>query len=104
MITVTIAGESKGMNDVSEAWINQSINRRRRDGGNVCVQVRIATSGVDVGLSTPTCGGGFGGGRLPNAREQEIIALWNKHGLNRDDFTGGNLIAFLKQVSRAAAA
>ena len=104
MITVIIAGESKDMSDVSESWINQSISRRRKDGNNVCVQVRISTSGVDVGLSTTACGGGFGGGRLPNAREQEIIALWNKHGLNRDDFTGGNLIAFLRAVSRAAAA
>ncbi len=45
----------------------------------------------------------------PHRREQtpnesEVFALWAQRGLNEADFTAGNLIAFLKQFRRLAAA
>jgi hypothetical protein len=103
MITVAIAGETRDISDASESWINQQINRRRKDGFSVCVVITINTSGVNVTLSTPGCSVGFGGGRAPNANEREVFELWDKRGLNRPDFTAGNLIAFLKQIWKAAA-
>ena len=33
-------------------------------------------------------------------QENDILELWNKYRLNTNDFPGGNLIAFLKQVRR----
>ncbi len=39
MITVTIAGDARDISQASESWITQQINRRRRDGLSVCVQM-----------------------------------------------------------------
>jgi hypothetical protein len=49
-------------------------------------------------LTTPNCASSGGGGRTPNAQEKRIFDLWDKRSLNKPDFTGGNLIAFLKQL------
>ena len=97
MFTVTINGETRDATDVPESWINQQINQRRRDGISPCVRVRIKTSDVDVGLTTPQCRGAAGGRRL-TSREAQIIDLWRKRGLTNDEFTGGNVVAFLRQV------
>jgi hypothetical protein len=51
-------------------------------------------------LTTPGCDGLGGGPRPPNAQEKEIFALWDRHELNRDDFSGGNVVEFLKQMIR----
>jgi hypothetical protein len=52
---------------------------------------------LDLAFATAACGGG-GGGRAPNPRERELFELWAKHQLNQPDFSGGQLVAFLKQV------
>ena len=95
MISIRIGAEEKELSSANESWINQTIN-----GANapVCVQVAITQPGVGMILSTPTCAVGGGGGRPPNDLERFIFELWAKRGLNRPDFDGGNLIAFLKQV------
>jgi hypothetical protein len=103
MISIRIAGVEKKLEEASESWINQEINRRRADGQAVCVQVTIHTSDLNMVLSTPTCGGGFGGARPPTRREQEVFDLWDKRGLNRQDFASGGVVAFIKQVARLAA-
>lgn len=100
MISVRIGDETRDLSDASESWINQQINRRRADGQNICVAVTINTSGLNLHLATPGCGSGAGGSRPPNANEAEVIDLWNKRGLNDSGFTGGALIAFLKQLER----
>ena len=100
MVTVRIGDETRNLPDVSENWINEQINRRRHASQAICVEVRIKTGGLDLALSTPGCGGGGGGGRLPNSNESEVIELWAKRGLRDSDFTGGNLIAFLKQLQQ----
>jgi hypothetical protein len=88
------------MGEASESWINEHINQRKGDGQAICIQVFLDEDGVNMILSTPACGSGGGGGRRPTAREQEIFDLWNKHHLNETQFTGGNVIAFLKQLRR----
>jgi hypothetical protein len=99
MITVRIGSDEKDMSSaIDEHWINQELNRRRRDGETVCVRVTIRDADLQMVLSTPSCGVGAGGGRAPTAAEQEIFDSWAHRGLNQPDFTGGNLIAFLKQL------
>ena len=99
MVTVKIGSIEKDLEDVEENWINQQVNGLRRDGKSVCVRVRIKTGSLNVVLTTPECSVG-GGTRPPNPQEKEIFELWNKRGLNESDFTGGNLVAFIKQLCK----
>ncbi len=97
MIRVRIGTADYDLNEVTESWINEQVNRRRADNVPVCIQVIIRTSSLNVMLSTPGCGGG-GGNRPPNAQENAILQLWDQMHLNNEDFAGGNMIAFLKRV------
>ena len=100
-ITIRIGGETRTLADATESWVTQQINRRRQDGQSVCVEVLIRGSGVDLRLATLGCGAsGGGGGRPPNSNEQDIFTLWNDRGMNSSNFTGGNLVAFLKQLRK----
>jgi hypothetical protein len=98
-IQIGSTGE-RGYNEVSESWINEQINRRRADNQPACVRVTLAGDGVDMILSSAGCPSSSGGaGRMPNEREKWLFDLWEKRGLKNQLFTGGNLIAFLKQIS-----
>lgn len=97
MIKIRIADVEKELASADEQWINQQINRRRADGQTVCVRVTIHEGGLDMVLATPTCGAG-GGGRPPRPDENRVFDLWKKLGLNDESFTGGNVVAFLKQL------
>lgn len=98
MITVRIGNTEKELREVRESWINEQLNRRRRDSGSTCVQVTIDKPPLNMVLAAPGCST-TGGGRAPNDRERRIFELWEKHKLRSSDFTGGNLIAFLRQIS-----
>lgn len=101
MISIRIGQEERSLDAVDEQWVNQQIIRRRHDGQSDCVTVRIHQQGeLDLALTTPSCGGGGGGGRPPNAKESEVIDLWQKRRLNEPNFTGGDLVAFLRQLKR----
>lgn len=98
MITVRIGdSESSDINDAH--WINEQIRRRRKDGQDVCVTVRIEEGQLRLTLGTPACPRGRGG-RVLNDDERSIFELWNKHHLNDASFSGGDVVAFLKQLSR----
>lgn len=97
MIRIRIANEERQIETADANWINQQINRHRADGHSVCVRVIIHGNGLDMVLSTPSCGAG-GGGRPPTIQEKYIFDLWEKHGLNNADFNGGNLVSFLNQL------
>ena len=96
MVTVKIGPTEKELTDADENWINQEINQLRKDKQAVCVRVRIQTDSLNLVLATPACTGG--GGRPPRPNEQKLFDLWKKRGLNEPNFTGGNIVAFLKQL------
>lgn len=98
MVTVTIAGESKPLGQVSERWITRTVNRAKRQSLPVCIQVAIAEDGLRMNLSTPSCGSQRGGGRRPNQSEARVFDLWSQQHLDTESFHGGNLVAFLKQL------
>lgn len=100
MIRIRIGDEERELASADEHWINQQINRRRADGQSVCVRITVHEGDLDMVLTTPTCGTSGGGGRPPRPREKEVFELWNQRGLNDVNFTGGNLVAFLKQIKR----
>ncbi len=98
MITIRIGTDERDMTAaIDEQWIHQQLNGRRAAGEQVCVRVTVREADANVNLTTPTCGSG-GSGRPPNATELEMIELWRKRGLTEPNFTGGNLVAFLKQL------
>lgn len=97
MIRIRIGEEERDYASADEHWINQQINRWRADGQAVCVRVTVQKAGLDMVLSTPTCATG-GGGRPPRPQEKQVFELWDQRGLNDASFTGGNLIAFLRQL------
>ncbi len=99
MVTIRVGNDSRQLEDADESWITQQINNRRREGVAVCVMVMIRTSNLNVTLATPACGSG-GGGRAPEPDEARIIDLWSKHRLQSNDFNGGNLVAFIKQLDK----
>ena len=100
MIRIRIGDMERELACADESWINQQINRRRADGHAVCVRVNIQKNNLHMGLCTPSCGQIGGGGRPPSNCEKRVFDLWGQRGLNNVDFTGGNLVAFLKQLRR----
>lgn len=99
MFTITIGGLQRSSGELTESWVNQQVNKRRREGKEVCVRLSVN------GITLTSCGcpptGGRGGGTL-SRMQKRIIQLWRKHGLDECEFTGGNVVAFLKQLSNIA--
>lgn len=100
MVTIRIGNDTRRLEDVDESWITQQIGNRQREGLPACVEVRIKTGTLDVSLATPACGSGGTGGRPPRPDEAEIVQVWIKLGLGSEDFSGGNVVAFIKQLRR----
>lgn len=96
-IKIKIGSEQRTLAEANPDCINQQINRRRNDSEAVCVRISVECPGIRLVLSTPDCPTG-GGTRRPNREEERILLLWEERGLSRRDFTGGNVVAFLKQL------
>ena len=100
MITITIEGMSRELDQADPYWIHQQVNRRHDDGQPVCVRFAIDEPDAKMTLATPACAVNGSGGRKPNAIEQEIFEQWHKHRLNSSEFSGGNVISFMRQLER----
>lgn len=99
-IILKIGDGERKLFEADEHWITDQINQRRRDGLLVCVQVIIDFGGRRLRLTTPVCAGSGGGGMAPTAQEMQIFELWDKMGMNRDDFSPGKLIAFRAHLKK----
>jgi hypothetical protein len=101
--TITIGNETRPLEDAGGDWITSQINGRRKDGQTACVRISISMPGANIPFATCTCasaGGGGGGSRPPNAREHELIELWNRHHLDESHFSAGDVVAFVRAVLR----
>ncbi len=99
MVKIKIGSEGRNMEDVDSSWINQQINRRRKD-GPVCVRITINDGAIDMTLSLGDYSQSAGGKRLPRSQEKGVFSLRDKHGLNEVDFPSGHLVAFVKQLQK----
>jgi len=97
-IRVQIGTNERDISDIEPNWVEEQINRRKKDGVPICVRVSIKQEDINISLATNDCPKG-GGGRPPNKKEKEIFELWDKLHLNQDTFSIGNLMAFLKKIS-----
>lgn len=98
MIQVQIGDVKRDIKDAGSSWIREQLDRRRREGKSVCVQVFVDKSPLHMRLATADCPHTIGT-RRATAQEQEVFSLWERRRLNSPDFTSGNLIAFLRQIS-----
>lgn len=98
MIRITIGDSERLLEQVAPSWLHQQIDGRREVGEKVCVRVSIKTGNLDMLLSTPECASSGGGGRRPNRDEQKLFDLWEKRGLNSNNFIVGQLNAFLNEI------
>ncbi len=73
MIRIKIGREERELEAADPQWVNQTINRHKREIGDVCVRVRFRKGPLDFSLSTPTCPGN-GGGRPPRSEELPILS------------------------------
>ena len=101
MIEISIGGMPRAINSANESWINEQINKRREADEPVCVRVTVKTDDADLVFSSPGCKtSGRAVSRELSRTENQIRELWQKRGLNTNDFTGGSVVAFLKQLER----
>lgn len=102
MISVRINGEERQYSQGIEPWINEQINRRRQSNGMILVEVSINMAPLNMLLRTHRAitNNASQSFRSPTSAEQRIFGLWGSMGLNDPDFTGGQIIAFLRQLRR----
>lgn len=94
MVRVHINEEDQSLADVDHTWIRQQIDRRRADNIIVCVRFEIQAHDIDLCLATPTCQGLGGSGRRLRPREEEIVDMWRKLGLNENGFASSEAAKF----------
>lgn len=98
MILISVGNEQVAADEFTGGWLLEQLNRRERDGGNLCARVSIGEGDVDMAVSTPECGRSGGGGRAARPTERRIFDLWDQLGLNEAGWEPGKLIAFVKRV------
>jgi hypothetical protein len=102
MIRIEIDGSERRLEEASERWIREEINRSLQDNGRVCVRVSFEEPQLAFTLATPDCPRSGAGKHDLTQRENEVWALWKKRGLSARDLPKGKLAgilwAFLQQV------
>ena len=96
--TIHIGDSHRSIDDATQQWVTEQINRRRQAGEAICIRVSIQKNSVDVALASADCPGGGGGRRQLTTDETAIIDEWNRRGLNGSDISPGRLVAFLNHV------
>ena len=101
MITAEIGKtrrEWNSLDDVEEAWIAQQITERHRAGTPVCVYVRIALNGIDIGMIAGECQPGSRSSKQLNEDERKVLELWSERTRSNGHVEPGDVISFFKQL------
>ena len=100
MITVRINDDQKPVGDADfERWVARQIEGRRHDGVAICVSVEVQEDMAHVVLRSAGCSCGVGG-RPPNPKEAKLFELWKRRGMESPNFTPGDLISFVHQLTQ----
>jgi hypothetical protein len=100
MITIKIGEVESELFGMSESWLAEHVNRRKKDVGSVCIQIKVEHPSANLTLSTQDCPRSGGGGRQANQLECRIFDLWNEKRLANGDINLGQLKQFLKELQR----
>ncbi|WP_421773726.1 hypothetical protein [Gracilimonas sp.] len=101
MITITINGESQSNEYITQQWIAEQINNRRKDNQPICVKIHIDTEHANIKLSSRDCPKGDGGGKPIekfSKRAQQYYKEWTKRDLHDRDINPGLIISFWKYL------
>ena len=100
MVTICIDNRKVNLEDVDQRWITNQITGRRSEGSDPCIQITVKLNDINLFLSTSNCLKKAISDRKPNDKEQRIIDWWKQFKLNENDYTCGNLVAFIQQLKK----
>lgn len=95
---VIIGATERDLDNIEPNWVAEQIRRRRHDRSPVCVKIIINQGDINLALATSDCPSSPSGRRQLTGPEREVVGLWNKLHLSENQFSAGNLIAFIKQL------
>lgn len=99
MISVQIEDHKIELGEMSDQWVIESIERRRRNGNvNICVQVIIDEPDCHIAFNK-NCVSTGPAKKAFSKKEKEIARLWENHHLVIN-FDIGEFLAFLKELRR----
>lgn len=99
MVMIRIDSRDKKLENVSENMLVEQIERRRKDGISVSVQIIFKNEDVIIALVTP---GHPARGRpivKPNPKQKKVLDFWRKCSLDREDFQCNDLLFFLRRIA-----
>ena len=102
-VALRIGAEEREWSSVTESWIRDQLERRRRDAQSVCVQLIVRGGDINIAFSSPGCGAGGGGVRPLKPAESRILEIWREMHLDTSSFSAGNVYAMLRRVHQAVA-
>lgn len=97
MVNVSIADQTKALQQVNPEWIRSTINKNRVMGNQNCVEIDIDSENANLQL-TANCG--ESNAKPSNDIESRITFLWDDLVLSKDDLDPTALYDFLKRVDQ----
>lgn len=98
MVKVSIANQTKALQQVNVEWIQSTINKNRVMGTKNCVKISIDSKNATLELTT-NCGESTDV-KPSNDIENRIIFLWNELVLSKEDLDPTTLYDFLKRMDQ----
>lgn len=98
MVKVSIADQTKALQQVSREWMQSTINKNRVMGKENCVKISIDSQNATLELTT-NCGKTTDA-KPSNDIENRIIFLWNELVLSKEDLDPTALYDFLKRMDQ----
>ncbi|MDZ7691946.1 MAG: hypothetical protein U5K69_12595 [Balneolaceae bacterium] len=98
MIKITIADQTKPIQEASPEWIRSTINKNRVMGKQNCVKIDIDSENANLQLTT-NCGE-TANAKPSNDIESRLTFLWDDLVLSKDDLDPAALYDFLKRMDQ----
>jgi hypothetical protein len=99
MKTITIGNsDSRDISPLDTGWLRDRIRELRSRKMAVCVKIRINSPPVDILLKTPGCPSAPSQTRRSRPEEDRLFDLWERKGMNREDFEIDQLISFVREI------
>ena len=100
MVHIKIADSERDLADVDAQWVNEQVRHYERAHGSLpCVRVTIREPDANVTIVSAACERGLPGvWANPKPAEAEVLEWWRRLKLDAEDWTQGNLVAFIHRL------